>query len=156
MGIQLTQRTQAFNVEDQSWVLAGAFDDFDSERQGITLNGAAFGATFTNGVVPSGCVLGQVGATAAFLQGSGIWVPYDHSASDGRQFAQGFLCETVFLNQPLLGDTATTYINTGGNLWYEGGVVTSILQAKIPSGPGALDSFAITAMLPRFHFQPTL
>jgi hypothetical protein len=158
MGIQLNQRTQAFGVEDQSWVAPAGADAFDENRQSIMLNGAAFGAVFTNGVVPSGCVLAQVGGTAAFAQvASGAWVPYNPAGSGGRQFPQGFLCETTFLNQPFtLGDPTTTYFDTGGNLWFEGAVVTSILQAKIASGLGSLDTNAIGLMVARFHFVPTL
>lgn len=68
MGVKLGLVAQTFSpAEDWSW-LGGEAGTLEAEP--ITLDGSAFTATFTDGVVPSGVVLAKITS-------SGLYAPYD-------------------------------------------------------------------------------
>lgn len=77
------QPTETYQAENRSWL--GSRDGTDV-TQTVTLDTSTFvaGTHYPNGYVPSGTVLGQITAT-------GLYGPYDNTASDGRQTAVGFL-----------------------------------------------------------------
>ena len=77
------QPTETWTAEDRSWLGSRHGTDVP---QTVTLNTSTFTANthYPNGYVPSGTVLGMITAT-------GLYGPYDDTASDGRQTAVGFL-----------------------------------------------------------------
>ena len=80
--MDISPRSTSYVVDDNSWL--------DSEHgtdaaEPVTLNLALFDASqFANGFIPSGCALGKVTST-------GLYGPYDDTASDGRQVLVGHL-----------------------------------------------------------------
>lgn len=133
MGMDLGFKTETFSpVEDHTWLgSAHGTDNCDS----ITLDGDAFLATFANGIVPSGVVLGRVTAT-------GLYRPYADGAVDGTEVARGHLFTTVDLG----GTTAATVGNVAAALLWHGEVV----EANLPTGHG-LDA-AAKADLPQIRY----
>ncbi len=83
-------RKETFHpAEDHTWLgSAHATDTADP----ITLDAALFTATFTQGFVPSGVVVGRVTATGKYGR-------YDNAALDGREVARGHLLTTVALKE---------------------------------------------------------
>jgi hypothetical protein len=124
--MRLNIRTETFDpAEDHSWL---GSQHGTENCDPVTLNGDAFLATFTDGVVPSGVVLGRVTAT-------GRYVPYSDAAVDGSEVARGHLFTTIDLG----GTTAATVGDTPAALYWHGEVV----ESKLPTGHG-LDAAAKT------------
>lgn len=105
--------------------------------QGVT-------AHYPNGFIPSGCVLGQVTAT-------GLYGPYDATASDGRQVAKGFAYGDVRAVW-LAGGVSQIADKVGTGLVVYDAIV-SLSHLPFVGGPGALDT-AGQAALPAINFQP--
>lgn len=119
MGMNLGIRTEVFSpVENHEWLASAHGTDVCDP---ITLDGDAFLATFPDGVVPSGVVLGRVTAT-------GLYVPYANGAADGSEVARYHLFTTIDLG----GTTAGTVGNVGAaGLWHG-----QVIEAKLPVGHG--------------------
>lgn len=131
--MDLRIRTETFSPdEDLSW-LGSAHGVATGDP--ITLDGSAFLATFADGIVPSGVVLGRITAT-------GLYAPYSNAAADGTEVARGHLLTTKDLG----GTTAGTAGDVAGSLYWHGEVV----EAKLPTGHG-LDA-AAKADLPQVRY----
>jgi hypothetical protein len=95
----------------------------------VSVTTATAGVTghYPNGYIPSGCVIGQVSAT-------GLFGPYDDSASDGREVAYGITfapVQAVRQNGSVVEKAGT------------GALVHGIVSAsKLPfqTGPGSIDT----------------
>jgi hypothetical protein len=122
--MRLDIQTETFSAsEDQSWLgSAHGTNECDS----ITLDGDAFLATWPDGIIPSGVVLGRVTAT-------GLYQPYDDGVATGIEVARGHLFTTIDLG----GTTAGTVGNTPAALFWHGEVV----EANLPADHG-LDAAA--------------
>lgn len=120
--MRLAQRTETFAAaEDQSW-LGSAHGTTECDT--ITLDGSAFLATWADGIVPSGVVLGKITAT-------GLYAPYDNGAADGTEVAAGILFQTVDLGDDGIDSPAALY-------WHG-----EVIEAKLPTDHG-LDAGART------------
>lgn len=114
--MRLAQQTEAaYENEDRSWL--GSAHGTQNARP-ITLDGDTFLATFADGIVPSGVVLGIITAT-------GLYGPYDDAAGDGREVARGHLYSTVEVAAGATGDA-------GAALFEHGRVYTP----NLPTGHG--------------------
>lgn len=115
--MDLTITSESGVDDNRSWLgSAHAANAMDS----ITLVGALFTGTWTDGKVPSGVALGKVTA-------SGSYGPYDDAASDGRQVMVGHLGT----GQSVIGKDGATH-NVGGALYWHGEVV----EANLPASHG--------------------
>lgn len=84
--MDLDLRTETFTPgEDQSWL--GSAHGTES-TESITLDASAFIGTFTDGIIPSGVVLGKITAT-------GLYGPHDSDNADGTEVAVGLLFTTI-------------------------------------------------------------
>lgn len=131
--MDLTPRTEAFTVDDQSWL--GSAHATDAARS-ITLKVSAFtaGTHYPNGYFPSGLPLGKYTSGG----NTGLYGPYTTGASDGTQTLAGFLFCAVRAPQ-----ANTT--NVHGALLDHGRVIT----AKLPIAP---DAAGITSAAGRLIF----
>lgn len=118
MGTSIAPREKDFANEDQSWL---GKSHGTSDADPITLDGDAFLTTFTDGIVPSGVVVGRVTA-------SGLYVPYADGATNGSEVARGHLLTTVDLG----GTAAADVGNTGAALFWHG----EVIEAKLPTNHG--------------------
>lgn len=77
MSTDISMQTRAYQVDDRRWLLAEP--DVKLNR---TLDTSTFvaGTHYPNGYLPSGTVIAKITAT-------GLYGPYDSTASDGRQLA---------------------------------------------------------------------
>lgn len=104
--------------------------------QGVT-------AHYPNGFIPSGCAVGKVTAT-------GLYAPYNPSASDGSQVCAGLIYDDARAVW-LAGATTQIADKVGvGLVVYDAMVSQSFLPFK--GGPGTVDAAAITA-LPNISWQ---
>jgi hypothetical protein len=85
--MDLSLRTEAFGVDDQSWL---GSEHGTQATESITLDTSTFtpATHYPNGYVRSGIPLGQITA-------GGKYGPYDNAATDGRQTLVGFLFAAV-------------------------------------------------------------
>jgi hypothetical protein len=130
-----TVRSTAFQVEKRSWLQSMPdADDCDSIVLDITKFSA--GTHFPNGFIPSGCGLAKVTAT-------GLYGPYDTTASDGRQLTTAPLY-LLFNSSNVVhrdGSSATKLVVAG----LAAGTVAD-LKLPFQSGSGSLDAAAKTAL----------
>lgn len=132
MSTDISLQTTTYQVGNRSWLLKEP-DDF---KANVTLDISKFtaGTHYPNGYIPSGVVLGKVTA-------SGLFGPYDSSASDGRQTAYGITYGDVRAVRQN-GSTATK-VGTGAVV---ADAVVSVAKLPFQSGAGAVDSGAKTAL----------
>jgi hypothetical protein len=111
--MNLTQTTESFGQDDQSW-LASAHGT--SNARTITLDTSTFtaGTHYPNGYFPSGLPLGKITAT-------GKYGPYDDAASDGTEVLAGFLMTAI--DAP----SVNTIDPQGALLWHG-----AVIEAKLP------------------------
>lgn len=111
-------------AENRAW-LRGPHGTEPGANPNVTLSVALFtaGTHYPNGFIPSGIVLGKVTAT-------GLYGPYDSTATDGRETAAGFLFGS--LTVPVGIDRVASGLVVHG----------FVNPAKLPlqSGTGALDA----------------
>jgi hypothetical protein len=132
--MDLTQRTEAFSTDDQSW-LASAHGT--SSGRTITLDVSTFtaGTHHPNGYFPSGLPLGRI-TTAGPNQGK--YGPYDGAATDGRETLAGFLLTAV------KAPSVNTIDVQGVLLWHG-----AVLEARLPI---AVDAAGVTDVAGRIAF----
>lgn len=118
MGSSIAQIETVVTAENQSW-LGSAHGT--NECESCQLDASAFLATFPDGVVPSGVVLGKITAT-------GLYKPYADGAADGSEVAAGHL----FTTTDLKGTTAPTAQDVSAALFWHG----QVIEAKLPVGHG--------------------
>lgn len=119
--------------DSRVWVYADISEQ--RGRASITLNMATFVAAdhYPQGYLPSGLLLGKITAT-------GLYGPYDATATDGREVAAGFLWD-AFTPTDLTGNEAAP-------LWFGPG---AIQENKLPANSG-VDAAAKTALANWFKF----
>lgn len=119
MALRLKTITTVFKAsENQSWL--GSAHGTDN-AQSITLDGDSFLAAFTDGVIPSGVVLGKVTSGGKYRR-------YDNAATDGTQTALGILLTTVDLG----GVTSAVVEDVSAALLWHG----EVIEANLPAGHG--------------------
>ncbi|MDT8915752.1 head decoration protein [Amycolatopsis sp. PS_44_ISF1] len=124
------RKAPAVQSEDRSW-LASPHGTETNAMPGITVDTGLFpAATKTNGYIKSGTVLGRVTAT-------GLYGPYDTTATDGRQVPEGLLFQSI--------DTSHGDRKFGTAELIHGFVFGSKL-------PGGTPSAAVKTALPLIHF----
>lgn len=111
--MNLTTTTEGFGQDDQSW-LASAHGT-DTART-ITLDTSTFtaGTHYPDGYFPSGLALGKITA-------SGLYGPYDDTATDGTEVLAGFLFTAV------AAPSVDTIDPQAALLWHG-----AVLDAKLP------------------------
>lgn len=137
MSADISMQTRSYQVDDRRWLLAEPDVKFNR-----TLDPSKFtaGVHYPNGFLPSGTVLGKVNAT-------GLYGPYDDTASDGRQVADGITYgSATFIRQD--GTTAAKVPTSVVN--YDAAV--SVSKLPFQSGPGAIDANG-KADLPTIRFE---
>lgn len=116
--MDLSLRTEAFGVDDQSWL--GSAHGTDA-TESITLDTSAFTAgthyTALGGHFKSGIALGKITAT-------GLYGPYDGGAVDGREALAGFLYAAV-------PAPAAATTDPSGAMLVHGKVVTARLPVAV-------------------------
>ncbi|MCU1675343.1 MAG: Uncharacterized protein JWM93_101 [Frankiales bacterium] len=122
--------TVAYQAEKRSWLLSEHGTE-PGTTPSITLDVSAFTAAthYPNGYIPSGVVLGVITAT-------GLYGPYDDTASDGRQVAAGILFSSV-----KVPNTADLTKDVGGGMLVHGFVKIARLPiANGATGRGYIDA----------------
>jgi hypothetical protein len=112
----------------------------------VTVANTTAGVTahYPNGYIPSGCALGEVTAT-------GLYGPYDPTASDGRQTCKGFAYGDIRAVW-IAGGVVTIADKVGTGLVVYDAIV-SLRHLPFQGGPGSLDANG-QAALPAINFQP--
>ncbi|MEV0759531.1 head decoration protein [Nocardia sp. NPDC050435] len=119
--------------DSRVWVYAD-----QSEQRGrasVTLDMSKFtpATHYPKGYLPSGIVLGKITA-------SGLYGPYDNTATDGREVAAGFLWDAFTPTDTTGKESAPLWVGVG-----------LIQENKLPSGHG-LDAAAKTDLAGWFKF----
>jgi hypothetical protein len=111
--MNLTQTTESFGQDDQSWLASAHGTD---TARSITLDTSTFtsGTHYPNGYFPSGLALGKITAT-------GKYGPYSNAASDGTEVLAGFLMTAI--DAP----SVNTIDPQGALLWHG-----AVIEAKLP------------------------
>jgi hypothetical protein len=111
--MNLTQTTESFGQDDQSWLASAHGTD---TGRSITLDTSTFtsGTHYPNGYFPSGLPLGKITA-------SGKYGPYSNAASDGTEVLAGFLLTAI--DAP----SVNTIDPQGALLWHG-----AVIEAKLP------------------------
>jgi hypothetical protein len=132
--------TTASQVENRSWLLGGPDSVGPGWTPSVTLDISKFtpGTHFPNGYIPSGIVLAKVTAT-------GLYGPYDNTATDGREIEAGDRLGILFGSVPVRAGAT----KVGGAIV----VHAPVDAAKLPfqAGAGALSADA-RAGLRLVHF----
>lgn len=132
----ITVVTTASQVENRSWLLSGPEGVGPGWTPSLTLDISKFvqGTHYPNGYIPSGTVLAKVTAT-------GLYGPYDNTATDGREIEAGDgRIQLLFGSVPVRAGAT----KVGG----AGVVHAHVDAAKLPfqSGAGALSADARAAL----------
>jgi hypothetical protein len=132
--------TTVSQAEKRSWLLSPHGTDA-STTPSVTLDPTKFvaGTHYANGYIPSGTVVSQVTAT-------GLYGPYDGTATDGREITTSGRIGILFGSLPVRAGAT----KIGGAVVVHG----FVNPAKLPfqSGTGSLTAAARTA-LPLIHFS---
>lgn len=133
--------TASYQVEKRSWLLSPHGTDPGTTLSGtLDISSLTAATHYPNGYVPSGLVLGVITA-------SGLYGPYDDTATDGRQTAAGILFGSV-----KVPNTADTTKDVGIGVLVHGFVKTSKLPiANGSTGRGYIDAAGQTD-LKLIHF----
>lgn len=127
--------TTASQVENRSWLLSGPEGVGPGWTPSVTLDISKFvqGTHYPNGYIPSGIILAKVTAT-------GLYGPYDNTASDGREIEAGDRLGLLFGSLPVRPGAT----KVGGAIV----VHAAVDAAKLPfqSGAGALSADARTGL----------
>lgn len=121
------------NGEDHSWLASK--HGLDAPK-GCMLDGAAWGAIYTDGIVKSGSILAKNTST-------GRYVPYDQATSaNGLNVAAGFLFTSIKIS-----DGLGNFFNSPAAILYHGQVYTALLprSAAQTGGPHAEAVATLTA-----------
>lgn len=125
--------TTASQVENRSWLLSGPEGVGPGWTPSVTLDLSKFtaGTHFPNGYIPSGIVLAKVTAT-------GLYGPYDNTASDGREIEAGDRLGILFGSLPVRAGETTG--KKAGAIVVHAHV--DALKLPFQSGAGALSADA--------------
>jgi hypothetical protein len=127
--------TTASQVENRSWLLSGPEGVGPGWTPSVTLDISKFtaGTHYPNGYIPSGTALAKVTAT-------GLYGPYDSTASDGREIVTGDRNGLLFGSVPVRSGSTKV-----GGARVIHGVVD---ETKLPfqSGAGAVSATLKTAL----------
>lgn len=125
MSTDISMQTTSYQVANRQWLLAEP-----DVKLNVTLDPSKFTANthFPNGYLPSGTVIGKVTA-------SGLFGPYDDTASDGRQTAYGI----TYGDARFVRQNGTTAAKVGVSAVVYDTVVSA---GKLPfqSGTGSIDA----------------
>lgn len=137
MSTDISLQTTTYQVGNRQWLLSEP--DY---KPNVTLDISKFtaGTHYPNGYIPSGTAIGKVTAT-------GLFGPYDDTASDGRQTAYGFTYGDVRAIRQN-GSTASK-VGTGAVV-YDAAV--SVAKLPFQSGTGSIDTNG-KADLPQIRFE---
>jgi hypothetical protein len=124
--VQIQTRTVAdYRQDDQRWLGNGG--EPAQVPSSIVLDKSAFTATFDDGYIPSGVVVGKITAT-------GLYAPYNNANANGTEVAAGLIFAAVPYDvNGAAGD------DLGAALMYAG----EVLEEFLPTGHG-LDANART------------
>nr|WP_296763828.1 head decoration protein [Rhodococcus sp. (in: high G+C Gram-positive bacteria)] len=125
------RKTGTFGADARTFVYADISEQ--RGRASVTLDVTKFDKTkhLVDGFFHTGIVLGKITAT-------GLYGPYDNTATDGRETAAGFLWNAF----------APTGDQEAAALWFGPG---AIKESKLPTGHG-LDTAAKTELAAWFKF----
>lgn len=125
MSTDISMTTRTYQVGDRRWLLSEP--DY---KPNVTLDISKFtaGTHYPNGFIPSGTVIGKVTAT-------GLFGPYDDTATDGRQTAYGLTYGDV---QAIKYDGSTASKVGTGAVVYD----AAVSAGKLPfqAGTGSIDA----------------
>lgn len=131
--------TTPYQAEKRSWLLSSHGAEDPGTNPSITLDISKFvqATHYPNGFIPSGTVVSKITAT-------GLYGPYDSTASDGRQTVGDDLIGFLFGAVSVVRWNGTSATKAGGGIVVHGFINTN----KLPfaSGAGALDATAKTAL----------
>jgi hypothetical protein len=116
--MDISVQTTQYQVENRSWMLS-KLGTTPGENPTVTLDVTAFtaGTHYPNGYIPSGTPLGRITA-------SGLYGPYDDTASDGRQTCRELLFSAVRITR----QNGSTPTKVGGAGFHRG----EVDPAKLP------------------------
>lgn len=141
MNLAVRTETLAVN-EKHSWLASKHGTDSASGADGL-LDGAAFGAIYTDGLAKSGTIVAKNTST-------GRYVPYDQATSaNGLNVPAGFLYVSQDIRNP---SSPGSFINTPFSILRHCQVVTSKLP-RTSSQTGGPHADAITALAGRVIFR---
>lgn len=125
MGVNLGLTRQIWVGNDPRWI--GSELGTRSNRS-VTLDLSLFNfaATFTEGKLPSGIILGKVTA-------SGLYGPYSDAAGDGRTTATGILFTDVDVMEDIANQRSTSLTGSVLVPMFIHGIV---IEAKLPTNHG--------------------
>ena len=120
MSTDISVHSSGYQVEDRSWLVGTHGTDLTPS---VTLDISKFtkNTHYPNGFIPSGTALGKVTAT-------GLYGPYDNSASDGRETAVGLLFSSV---RAIDTSTGSALSKVGGARFVHGLVNAAKLPATV-------------------------
>ncbi len=125
MSTDISLQTTTYQVGNRQWLLAEP-----DAKPNVTLDISKFtaGTHYPNGYIPSGTAVGKVTAT-------GLFGPYDDTASDGRQTCYGFTYSDV----RAIRQNGTTASKVGtGAVAYD--AMVSVAKLPFQSGAGSIDT----------------
>lgn len=125
MSTDISMQTTSYQVGNRQWLLAEP-----DVKLNVTLDPSKFTANthYPNGYLPSGTVIGKVTA-------SGLYGPYDDTASDGRQTAYGI----TYGDARFIRQNGTTAAKVGiSAVVYD--TVVSVGKLPFQSGTGSIDA----------------
>lgn len=122
MSSDISVRSTSYGVDDRAWLIGQHGVDITPS---VTLDISKFtkNTHYPDGYIKSGQPLGIVTAT-------GLYGPYDNSASDGREVCRGLLFSFVRAIDPSNGNTL---VKVGGARFVHGLVKESKLPVAIDS-----------------------
>lgn len=135
--MNLATRTTTYAVtEDHKWLASK--HGLDSPRP-CQLDGAAFGAIYTDGLAKSGTILAKNSST-------GRYVPFDNAGSNATNAAVGILYTTIDIR-----DGSGGFVNSPASILRHCQVVTERLP-RTSSQTGGPHANAVTALTDRIIF----
>jgi hypothetical protein len=128
--------TTAYQSAKRSWLLSPHGAEDPGTNPSITLDISKFtaGTHYVNGFIPSGTVVTKVTAT-------GLWGPYDSTASDGRQTPADDAVGILFGDSTVIRPNGSAATKVGAAIVVHGFVNTN----KLPFGTGVAGGLGAAA-----------
>lgn len=126
MSTDISVHSSKYQVEDRSWLASQHGVEL---TPGVTLDISKFtkATHYPNGYIPSGTAIGHITAT-------GLYGPYDDTASDGTNVCAGLLFSSV----RAIDNGGNTLTSVGGARFIHGAV--RVDRLPFTSGAGAVDA----------------